>query len=377
MIMNPPVDTDRGTLHLDVMEDVKHDPVNRSNEADKAVAIWLAVIGGMVAAMVIIGGVTRVTGSGLSMVEWRPLLGWFPPLSEEEWQRVFKLYQNSPEYRDINTWMDVNAFKGIFWWEYIHRLWGRLIGIVFFLPFTFFLITKKIKRRLLPRICFLFVLGGLQGALGWWMVKSGLSSDPSVSQYRLATHLGMAFLILGLLIWTILDLVGKRDVLGSRATVYHANTVTVLIFLTVIGGALVAGLKAGLVYNTFPLMGERMMPPDYFSVEPYWRNIFENVPAVQFNHRILAIITLFAVGSLCVCSHFFCKNERLLRLIYVMTTLATVQFLLGVLTLVNFVPGGLAVAHQFIGLCLFGTSVVISWGVSISRGYSLSQAKNI
>ena len=359
------------------MENVKSDLIDRSNGADKAVAIWLAVVGGMVAAMVIIGGITRVTGSGLSMVEWRPLLGWFPPLSEEEWQRVFKLYQNSPEYRYINTWMDLNAFKDIFWWEYIHRLWGRLIGIVFFLPFIFFLITKKIKRRLLSRICFLFALGGLQGALGWWMVKSGLSSDPSVSQYRLATHLGMAFLILGLLIWTILDLVGKRDVLKSKATVYHANTATVLIFLTVIGGALVAGLKAGLVYNTFPLMGERMIPPDYFNVEPYWRNIFENIPAVQFNHRILAILTLLAVVSLCVYAHFFCKNERLLRTIYVMTTLAILQFLLGVLTLVNFVPEGLAVAHQFTGLCLFGTSVVISWGVSIPRSHCLSQANNI
>ena len=377
MIMAPLVDTDRRTLHLEVMENIKFDLINRGNGEDRAVAIWLAVIGGLVAAMVIIGGITRVTGSGLSMVEWRPLLGWFPPLSEQEWQRVFKLYQNSPEYRYINTWMDLNAFKGIFWWEYIHRLWGRLIGIVFFLPFIFFLITKKIKRRLLLRICFLFVLGGLQGALGWWMVKSGLSSDPSVSQYRLATHLGMAFLILGLLIWTILDLVGKRDVLGSRATVYHANTVTVLIFLTVIGGALVAGLKAGLVYNTFPLMGEGMIPPDYFSVEPYWRNIFENVPAVQFNHRILAIITLLTIVSLCVCSHFFCKNERLLRTIYVMTTLAILQFLLGVLTLVNFVPEGLAVAHQFIGLCLFGTSIVISWGAIIPRDYSLNQANNI
>ncbi|MDC0398932.1 COX15/CtaA family protein [Alphaproteobacteria bacterium] len=377
MIMALLVDTDRRTLHLEGMRSIKLDLIKRGIGADKAVAIWLAVIGGMVAAMVIIGGITRVTGSGLSMVEWRPLLGWFPPLSEQEWQRVFKLYQNSPEYRYINTWMDLNAFKGIFWWEYIHRLWGRLIGIVFFLPFIFFLITKKIKRTLLSRICFLFVLGGLQGALGWWMVKSGLSSDPSVSQYRLATHLGMAFLILGLLIWTILDLVGKRDVLGSRATVYHANTVTVLVFLTVIGGALVAGLKAGLVYNTFPLMGESMIPPDYFSVEPYWRNIFENVPAVQFNHRILATITLLAIVSLCVCSRFFCKTERLLRTIYVMTTLAILQFLLGVLTLVNFVPEGLAVAHQFIGLCLFGTSVVISWGVRIPRDYTLNQANNI
>ena len=377
MIMTPLVDTDQGTLHLKVMENVKFDLINRTKEADKAIAIWLAVIAGMVAAMVIIGGITRVTGSGLSMVEWRPLLGWLPPLSDEEWQRIFKLYQNSPEYRYINTWMDLSAFKSIFWWEYIHRLWGRLIGVVFFLPFIFFLVTQKIKRRLLSRICFLFFLGGLQGALGWWMVKSGLSSDPSVSQYRLATHLGMAFLILGLLIWTILDLVGTRDVFVSKAIFYHANTVTVLIFLTVIGGALVAGLKAGLVYNTFPLMGERIIPSDYFSVEPYWRNIFENVSAVQFNHRILAIITLFAVVSLCFCSHFFCHNDQLLKSIYIMTTLATVQFLLGVLTLVNFVPEGLAVAHQFTGLCLFGASVVISWGVSMQSGYSSSQAKNI
>ena len=377
MIMTPLVDTDQGTLHLKMMGNVKFDLINRTKEADKAVAIWLAVIAGMVAAMVIIGGITRVTGSGLSMVEWRPLLGWLPPLSDEEWQRIFKLYQNSPEYRYINTWMDLSAFKSIFWWEYIHRLWGRLIGVAFFLPFIFFLVTQKIKRRFLSRICLLFFLGGLQGALGWWMVKSGLSSDPSVSQYRLATHLGVAFSILGLLIWTILDLVGKRDVLESKATVYHANTVTGLIFLTVIGGALVAGLKAGLVYNTFPLMGEGMIPPDYFSVEPYWRNIFENVPAVQFNHRILATITLLAIVSLCVCSRFFCKTERLLRTIYVMTTLAILQFLLGVLTLVNFVPEGLAVAHQFIGLCLFGTSIVISWGVRIPRDYTLNQANNI
>ena len=260
MIMTPLVDTDQGTLHLKVMGNVKFDLINRTKEADKAVAIWLAVIAGMVAAMVIIGGITRVTGSGLSMVEWRPLLGWLPPLSDEEWQRIFKLYQNSPEYRYINTWMDLSAFKSIFWWEYIHRLWGRLIGVAFFLPFIFFLVTQKIKRRLLSRICFLFFLGGLQGALGWWMVKSGLSSDPSVSQYRLATHLGMAFLILGLLIWTILDLVGTRDVFVSKAIFYHANTVTVLIFLTVIGGALVAAFDHACAPSDAPPVVEHLAP---------------------------------------------------------------------------------------------------------------------
>ena len=344
--------------------------------ADKAVAIWLAVIAGMVAAMVIIGGITRVTGSGLSMVEWRPILGWLPPLSAEEWQRVFKLYQTSPEFKHINTWMDLSAFKRIFWWEYIHRLWGRLIGVVFFFPFVIFVATQKIKRRMLLRVCFLFFLGGLQGALGWWMVKSGLSSDPSVSQYRLATHLGVAFLILGLLIWTILDLVGKRHMPGPKIMFYHANIVTILIFVTVIGGALVAGLKAGLIYNTFPLMDGRITPPDYFSLQPFWRNIFENVGAVQFNHRVLAIITLLMVVSLCVCSRFLSYTELCLKPIYVMATLAGLQFLLGVLTLINFVPGLLAVAHQFIGLCLFGTSVMISWSLSAKPNGYLKERSN-
>ena len=331
----------------------------------------------MVFLIIIIGGLTRLTDSGLSMVDWQPILGIIPPLNNAQWISVFNDYKLSPEFLYVNKNMSLDEFKYIFWWEWFHRFFARLIGIVFVFPFFYFFYKKYLNNFFYKRFAILFCLGLLQAFVGWWMVKSGLSSDPSVSQYRLATHLGVAFSILGLLIWTILDLVGKRDVLESKATVYHANTVTGLIFLTVIGGALVAGLKAGLVYNTFPLMGEGMIPPDYFSVEPYWRNIFENVPAVQFNHRILAIITVLAIVSLCVYSHFFCKNEWLLKTIYVMTTLAILQFLLGVLTLVNFVPEGLAVAHQFIGLCLFGTSVVISWDVSIPRRYSPSQANNI
>jgi cytochrome c oxidase assembly protein subunit 15 len=178
------------------------------------------------------------------------------------------------------------------------------------------------------------------------------------------------------LIWTILDLVGKRYVSGSKFMFYHANIVTILIFVTVIGGALVAGLKAGLIYNTFPLMDGRITPPDYFILEPFWRNIFENVGAVQFNHRILAIITLLTVVSLCICSRFLSHRELCLKAIYVMAALAGLQFLLGVLTLINFVPELLAVAHQFTGLCLFGTSVMISWGLSTQPNGSSNQFRS-
>ena len=170
------------------------------------VLIWLFVVVFMVTAMILIGGMTRITDSGLSMVEWRPLMGWLPPLSDREWSRVFDLYQQSPEFLIVNTWMDLNAFKGIFWWEYIHRLWGRLIGIVFFVPLILFWTLGRVPGEIKWWLLLLLILGIFQGLIGWWMVQSGLSQEPSVSQYRLAVHLGVAFLILGLLIWTILNL---------------------------------------------------------------------------------------------------------------------------------------------------------------------------
>ncbi|MDC1172412.1 COX15/CtaA family protein [Alphaproteobacteria bacterium] len=336
---------------------------------DQRVAIWLTIVAIMVASMVVIGGITRVTGSGLSMVEWRPLLGWLPPLDDREWGRIFKLYQTSPEYRHVNAWMNLGDFKQIFWWEYIHRLWGRLIGLVFFLPFVFFTVTQSIKKELRIRIVALFFLGGLQGGLGWWMVKSGLSVDPSVSQYRLATHLGVAFLILGLLIWTILDLIAHRKKIESRLQFYQAVSVMGLVSLTVVGGALVAGLDAGLVYNTFPLMGDRIVPPDYYDLEPFWKNIFENISAVQFNHRILAILTAIAV-VIFFASSWSKKSEKFfMHPIYALLIVVTLQFSLGVLVLINSVPIELAVGHQFGGLCLFGTSVWALW--SVSKGISL------
>ena len=340
-----------------------------AGSSDQNVAIWLTIVALMVASMVVIGGITRVTGSGLSMVEWRPLLGWLPPLDDREWERVFKLYQTSPEYRHVNAWMNIGDFKQIFWWEYIHRLWGRLIGLVFFLPFVFFIVTQSIKKELRIRIVALFFLGGLQGGLGWWMVKSGLSVDPSVSQYRLATHLGVAFLILGLLIWTILDLVAHREKIGSRLQFYQAVVVVGLVSLTVIGGALVAGLDAGLIYNTFPLMEGHIVPPDYGDLEPFWKNIFENTSAVQFNHRILATLTAIAVVIFSVSLRSKKSDKFFMQPIYALLTVITLQFSLGGLALINFVPIELAFAHQFGGLCLFGTSVWALW--SVSKGISL------
>ena len=172
----------------------------------RELVIWISFLIMMVIMMVVIGGITRVTGSGLSMVEWRPLVGWLPPLDDEEWQRVFNLYKSSPEFISLNSWMDLSAFKEIFWWEYVHRLWGRMIGLAFFVPLMFFLIFRKIPKQLAPKISLITILGCTQAFIGWWMVKSGLSGEPLVSQYRLAAHLGMAFIILGVLVWTFMDL---------------------------------------------------------------------------------------------------------------------------------------------------------------------------
>jgi len=329
--------------------------------SDRTVAIWLLVVAIMVAAMVVIGGITRVTESGLSMVEWRPLLGWFPPLNDKEWGRVFGLYQDSPEYLYVNTWMDLVAFKNIFWWEYIHRLWGRLIGLVFFIPFVWFLVTRSIRNQLLPRVLFLFILGGLQGGIGWWMVKSGLASDPSVSQYRLVIHLGMAFLILGILIWTILDLVGERGDHASKLRIYHAQFALILISITIIAGGLVAGLNAGLIYNTFPLMGGQIFPPDYAQLQPLWRNIFENESAVQFNHRFLATLSVVTILSLLWGATQASVNKHCSLAVYVLSGLVLIQFSLGIVTLTNYVPMSLAVIHQFLGLCLFGAGTWVLW----------------
>ena len=263
--------------------------------ANRLVATWLLICCGLVFAMVVLGGVTRLTGSGLSIVEWRPVTGILPPLSDQAWQDAFEQYRQSPEFRQVNSHMDVHDFKGIFWLEYVHRLLGRTIGMVFMLPFLVFLWKGYIQRRELPKYLLMFVLGGLQGVLGWYMVKSGLVENPHVSHYRLTAHLVAAFLIYAYMFWVALSLLYPQH--GQAKHPWYRRTValTALVSLTIVSGALVAGLKAGKIYNTFPMMGDYWLPPGMLSLQPAWRNVLDNLATVQFDHRLLAVSTFVLI----------------------------------------------------------------------------------
>ena len=265
----------------------------------RAVAWWLIVVAAMVFVMVLIGGTTRLTGSGLSITEWQPIMGALPPLSEADWQALFAKYRQSPQFQKVFPDLTLAGFKGIFWLEYVHRLWGRLIGVVFLVPFLWFWVRGRIPKGYWPALTGLFALGALQGGLGWAMVASGLVDRPSVSHYRLAAHLLLAIVIYAAVLWTALGLFQPREDLAlARSNQGWARLAHVLIALTIAAGALVAGLRAGLLYNSFPLMGGALVPPDYWLPELGWMNAFENRPAVQFHHRALATATLLAVAYL-------------------------------------------------------------------------------
>jgi len=268
------------------------DPVKR------AVAIWLLACCALVFAMVVVGGVTRLTHSGLSIVEWQPIMGAVPPMNDAQWEEAFSKYRETPEFKLRNHDMTVEAFKGIFWWEYLHRLLGRLIGFAFFVPFIYFLVRGRVKGELAWKLGAIFVLGGLQGAMGWYMVKSGLVDDPRVSQFRLAAHLGLAFLIYGAMLWVALGLLrGERAGVDRQGRPARASALFVpLVFLTVLAGALVAGIRAGYAYNTFPLMDGHVIPPEILLIDPWWMNFGYNMATVQFDHRMLAWLVLaFAI----------------------------------------------------------------------------------
>ena len=314
--------------------------------ADRPVALWLACVAVMVFLMIVIGGITRLTGSGLSMVEWRPLIGWLPPMSEPEWYRVFSLYQDSPEFQKVNAWMTIEDFKRIFFWEYLHRVWGRLIGIAFAVPFFVLAMSGRIRQPLYPRLYLLFLLGAIQGGIGWWMVKSGLVDNPAVSQYRLATHLSVALLILVILIWTALGLI-RTPAEADRKYRRHAVAVLHLVAITAVAGAFVAGLDAGLIYNTFPLMNGYVIPPDYAFAEPFWINLFENPATVQFNHRIIAILTVVSIFWLLIRVLRASDIEPRTRLaIHSLAAVSVIQGALGISTLLAQVPVSLGAAHQ-------------------------------
>ncbi len=328
---------------------------NKAERARPAIAVWLFASAFMVAAMIVIGGITRLTESGLSMVEWRPLVGWIPPIGDAEWQRVFDMYRQTPEYRDVNFWMGIDDFKTIFFWEYVHRVWGRLIGVVYAAPFLLFLVTGRIERAMVPRLALLLALGGVQGAIGWWMVTSGLVDEARVSPYRLAVHLSMAFLILGLLLWTALDLV-QRPAGGTRGQRIGAGHVLAAIAITIVLGAFVAGTDAGYAYNTFPMMDGQLVPPGYWSADLGWRTPFEHVPAVQFHHRWIAILT--AVLALVFVWRNRARVAEGARLpITLLGVAVVVQVALGIVTLLAGVPVWLGALHQFGAVALFSAAV--------------------
>jgi cytochrome c oxidase assembly protein subunit 15 len=327
---------------------------------NRAVARWLLVCCGLVFAMVVLGGFTRLTGSGLSMVDWRPLMGALPPLSEADWQRVFELYQESPQFRKVNASFGLAEFKEIFWLEYLHRLLGRVIGIVFLVPFAFFLVRGYIRRDEWPKYLLMFVLGGLQGLLGWYMVKSGLVDVPQVSQYRLTAHLLAAFAIYAYMFWMAMSLLFPAGA-GATKHAWYGRTLAlfVLVTVTVVSGGFVAGLRAGKIYNTFPLMGEHWVPPGLLALEPFWRNFFENMATVQFDHRVLAISTFVLVVAYWVRARRTALPGRARPAVNALLHTAILQVALGIATLLLAVPVVLGAAHQAVAMLLFTVALYL------------------
>lgn len=314
----------------------------------RVVAIWLLVCCVTIFAMVVLGGVTRLTGSGLSMVQWAPIMGVLPPLNAVDWQAAFDLYQQYPEYQIKNQGMDLAGFKSIFYFEWSHRVLGRTIGVMFAIPFGYFLIRGQISRSMIPKMFVLFLLGGLQGLMGWYMVQSGLVDVPHVSQYRLVAHLSLAIVIYAYMFWLVMDLLDpERNVPRSHNRLALASLgLLAFSFVTVVSGGFVAGLKAGFAFNTFPLMNGQWIPENILYMQPLWRNLFENIATVQFTHRLLAIS--LAVLILGFVSYAWREvTDSRLRLGLALALLAMItQVTLGITTLLLAVPIPLAAAHQ-------------------------------
>ncbi len=333
--------------------------------APRAVAAWLFVICAMLLVMIVLGGATRLTGSGLSIMEWAPLMGTLPPLSETEWRRLYALYQQIPQYSLVNQGFGIEGFKGIFWLEWAHRLWGRLIGIAFLLPLIWFAVRGAIDGRLARRLGLLFLLGGLQGAIGWFMVASGFAADSTtVSPYRLVVHLTMALVLYSVILWTALGLwrdgaaIPAQTAASPPALRRLSVAVLHLVALTVVAGGFVAGLHAGLTYNTFPLMSGRLVPEGYWAL-PGLRNLTENIPAVQFDHRLLATGTaLLALGTAAYGLRAGVSGVLRTRLL-LLGSAVLAQYALGVSTLMWVVPVSLGTAHQAMAVLLLTAALAL------------------
>ena len=350
-----------------------------------AVAAWLFTCCGLIFLMVVVGGVTRLTLSGLSITEWRPVIGVVPPLSVADWAAEFAKYQQIPEYRLVHYGMTLEEFKSIYWWEYAHRLLGRLIGVAFAIPFIWFLLRGRLPRRLVPPLCGILLLGFAQGALGWYMVESGLADRPEVSQYRLVAHLALALAIYAAILWVALGIVGraphptplpasgeregpaKREGEGQSGVAVSVSwvlwrragdAVLLLVAVTILAGGFVAGTRAGLVYNTFPLMDGRVVPEGYAELHPFARNWFENVTAVQFDHRLLAIAAAVVVLLVWALGWRAGLSKPVRAALHGLAAVSVLQVALGITTLVLVVPIALAAAHQAGAVLLLTAAIV-------------------
>ena len=313
------------------------------------VAAWLFACCGLIFLMVVVGGITRLTLSGLSITEWKPVIGIIPPLSATDWAAEFAKYQQIPEYRAVHFAMTLGEFKTIYFWEYAHRLLGRLIGIAFAAPFFWFLARRRVPRRLVPPLAGILLLGFGQGLLGWYMVESGLADRVEVSQYRLVAHLALALTIYAAILWTALGIVrgpAMQDSGSLRCWRRAAETMLALVTLTILAGGFVAGTRAGLTYNTFPLMDGRLVPAGYDQLHPFYLNWFENIAAVQFDHRVLALVTAAGILFMWAAGQRAHLPKPAGVALHMLLAIAGLQLALGISTLILVVPIPLAAAHQ-------------------------------
>ena len=315
------------------------------------IAAWLFICCAVIFLMVVVGGVTRLTLSGLSITEWKPIIGVVPPLSAADWAAEFAKYKQIPEYGAVHFGMTLDEFKSIYFWEYAHRLLGRLIGVVFAAPFVWFLVRRQLPRQMVPPLCGVLLLGFAQGALGWYMVESGLAERIEVSQYRLVAHLALALVIYSVLLWGALGILSgplpnpppQTGAVGWRRA---ADAVLSFVAITMAAGGFTAGLHAGLTYNTFPLMDGRLIPAGYGLLQPFWRNWFENVAVVQFDHRLLALATSVLILLVWLAGQHAGLPKPTRAALHALLGLMALQVTLGVSTLLLVVPVPLAAAHQ-------------------------------
>ncbi len=335
---------------------------------DRQVSNWLLFCAAVIFGMIVLGGVTRLTGSGLSMVEWKPLMGVVPPLSQEAWQETFDKYKLYPEYQKVNQGMDLDGFKSIFMYEYLHRVLGRLIGVIFFFPMVYFAFRGRVKAGIMPKLWLLFFLGGAQGLLGWYMVKSGLVDRPDVSQYRLTAHLGLAVVIYALMLWLVFDLRQPKRGLAGGQFGRFSLVLLGLVFLMILSGGLVAGTNAGFAYSTWPLMGESFVPSGLYATSPAWLAMFEDITTIQFNHRMFAYALIVLIGVFAVQVLRSGVEHRGKIAVVVLLLALALQVILGISTLLFHVPIAIAAGHQAGAILLLTAMLYTAHALQPQRG---------